>query len=125
LAGAIGGVWVLWFLYVGLPYRLRFLALGLAALFVWLAIGVWKGAPRRSLALGTVGLVGTGWFLRVMAEVPRSSLDGAAIQRPAGWYVIVGIEAGFAFAMGLLSLSSWHRATRRADAAPAVEPVDV
>jgi len=121
----VGCLWALWFLYTGLPYRLRFLALALALLFTWLAIGVWKGAPNRSLALGMVGLIGTGWFLRAMAEVQRSSLDGTAIQRPAGWYVIVGIEAGFAFAMGLLSMSSWHRATRRANAAPSSETIDV
>jgi hypothetical protein len=125
VAAAVGWLWALWFVYLGLPYRLRFLALALAVLFTWLAFGVWKGAPRRSLALGVLGVLGAAWFVRAMFVEWRDPFDGSVATKPKGWYVIVGIEASFALGMGLLSLLSWRRATPGTDPAQATEGVDV
>lgn len=106
-------LWALWLMYLGLPYHLRYLALGLALLLGWIGVGAWKGAPRRTIALGVIGVLGAGWFVRgMLVEVPNS-LDGSTVRRPAGLIAFIGLEAALALIMGALALASRRPVHRR------------
>jgi hypothetical protein len=112
-SAVLAWLWALWLMYLGLPYHLRYLALGLAVLLGWIGLGAWKGAPRRTIALGGIGVLGAAWFVRGMLVEVRNPLDGSTVQRPAGLIAFIGLEAGLALTLGALALVSRRPVHRR------------